>query len=366
MIVTPDHHAESHAGSLYHPPPAHGGDLAAARALFPYAPEPWLDLSTGINPRPYPVGDLPGPAWSRLPAAGDVDALCAAAAACFGVPDAASVVAAPGSQALIQWLPRLVRPGRVAVLAPTYGEHAAAWAAAGHRVQAVPSLARADGAADVVVVTNPNNPDGRLVASDALIDQARRLAGRGGWLVIDEAFADVVPTASAAAAAGQDGLVVLRSFGKFFGLAGVRLGFLLAPLGLAAAMRTALGQWAVSGPAIAIASRAFGDRRWIAATRDRLAGDSVRLDRLLARYGVDVVGGTPLFRLLRDARAATLFDGLGRHGIYVRRFPEHANWLRLGLPGDEDGWTRLDCALAAWAGGASATPKADCTGPAGG
>ncbi|KAA0590966.1 threonine-phosphate decarboxylase [Azospirillum oryzae] len=321
----------------------HGGDLDGARAAFPGAPEPWVDLSTGINPWPYPLPPVRPDAWSRLPGRGEEAALRSAAAACYGAPSADVVAAASGSQALIQLLPRLRAPGRVAVLGPTYAEHARCWSLAGHDVR----MAEGVEEADVLVIVNPNNPDGRRWPAVRLLELAEAQAARGGWLVVDEAFADMRPEDSLAAHAGKPGLVILRSFGKFFGLAGLRLGIALAPAGLAAALREAIGPWAVSGPGLAIATAALGDRRWIEATRRRLAAAAAELDRLLEGAGLRVIGGTELFRLVEDPRAPALYRALGEAGLLVRRFEQRPDWLRFGLPGAAEDRQRLDVALAA-------------------
>ena len=243
--------------------PHHGGDLAAARREHGGGDD-WLDLSTGINPFPYPIGELPEEAWTRLPDSGVEAELLAAATAYYGAPDPACVVAAAGSQSLIQLLPRLRPAGRVAILRPTYVEHEPCWAAAGHEVVALGEVDAGD--CDVVVLANPNNPDGRRFAPAELEELAAGLAPRGGWLVVDEAFADLEPELSLAATVRQPGRIVLRSFGKFFGLAGLRLGFVLTEPALAGRIRSALGPWAFSSPAAWIATRAFADRTWIMAT----------------------------------------------------------------------------------------------------
>jgi len=327
-------------------PLSHGGDLGAARKLFPAAPEPFIDLSTGINPFPYPLPRLAPELFARLPEPDEVERLAAVAAAAYGAPPA-HVVAAPGLQILLPMVAALAPAGRAAVLAPTFGEHARALALAGHAVREVAQPSElAD--ADLAVVTNPNNPDGRLVAGETLLALAAALAPR--LLVIDEAFMDARPQASLARETARPNLVVLRSFGKFFGLAGVRLGFALATPALAARLRAALGPWAVSGPALAIGAAALADAAWIAATRVRLAESARRLDALLADAGLDVVGGTALFRLARAAAAADLFDRLGRAGIFVRRFADQPTWLRFGLPGAQAAWARLEAALGVRAG----------------
>jgi cobalamin biosynthesis protein CobC len=327
-------------------PLPHGGDLGGARRLFPDAPKPFVDLSTGINPNPYPLPLLAAEIFARLPDAAAAGRLAAAAARCYGAPSPDHVVAAPGTQILLPLVAGLARPGRVAIAAPTYNEHARAARLAGHSVTEVRDIGVLD-EADIAVVTNPNSPDGRSIDRDSLLVLAGKLRARGGLLVVDEAFMDVgMPGASLAGDVVRGNVIVLRSFGKFFGLAGVRLGFALLDRPLAARLSATLGPWAVSGPALAIGARALADMAWIEATRAQLLQASHRLDALLVGAGLDVVGGTSLFRLARTAAANVLFHRLGRAGILVRIFADNPAWLRFGLPGSEDDWQRLQIAMA--------------------
>lgn len=320
----------------------HGGDLAAASALFPHAPQPWVDLSTGINPWPYPLPDIPASAWARLPEPGQERALCAAAATAYGVADPALLVAAPGSQILIQTLPFLRPPGHVQVLSPTYGEHAPAWVRAGHRVELVQTLPRPDGPLpDVLLLVNPNNPDGRIVEPAQLLPLADALAARGGWLVVDEAFCDLTPHLSLAPQIGRPGLLVLRSFGKFYGLAGLRLGFLLAPPPLVASMADRLGPWRVAGPAMIIAGQALLDQAWQIATRIRLSAARQQLETALKQAAIEQVGGTDLFQLVRSPPDRDLFTELGQGGFWVRRFFDQTGLIRIGHPPDAHSLSRL-------------------------
>jgi cobalamin biosynthetic protein CobC len=327
-------------------PIAHGGGLIAARLRFPHAPEPWLDLSTGINPAPYPV-QLPREAFTRLPEPASVAALEAVAAAAYGVADPAMVAAAPGTQSLIHLLPRLLPARNVAILGPTYAEHAAAWSLTAIRVRTVASLAALDDA-NLVVVGNPNNPDGARHDPAALLGLADRMAANGGVLLVDEAFADL-EACSLAPVLPRAGLLLLRSFGKAYGLAGVRLGFLLGDASMAANVRAAMGPWAVSGPAVCVGRAALADAPWREAAAARLARDAARLDRLLETAGCRVLGGTRLFRLVALDDASGAYDRLGRAGILTRRFDDHPRWLRFGLP-PEDGWERLQAARSALSG----------------
>jgi cobalamin biosynthesis protein CobC len=341
-------HLVSHVSAAE--PADHGGDIAAARRLFPGAPEPFIDLSTGINPSPYPLPDLSPDLFSRLPEQAAVERLATVAALTYGAPSAACVVPAPGTQILLPQIAAMVPPGRAAILGPTYAEHARAAALAGHEVKQVTDVG-ALGDGDLAVVVNPNNPDGRVVARDALlalIDGARR---RGGLFVLDETFMDVGPPgASLAPDVGRGNVIVLRSFGKFFGLAGLRLGFAIAAPRIATRLRDRLGPWAVSGPAIAVGEAALADAAWAADARRRLAQGAAKLDEILIGAGLEIVGGTSLFRLLRTPAAPELFQHLGRAGIFVRQFAGQPHWLRFGLPGSEADWQRLNAAMAAFDG----------------
>jgi cobalamin biosynthesis protein CobC len=337
---------ESHGEAA---PILHGGDLGAARFLFPGAPEPFIDLSTGINPYPYPIPQLSPDLFARLPETAALERLAATAAQAYGAPSSAHVVPAPGTQILLPLVTALARPGRAAVLGPTYAEHVRAAARGGHRVAEVADLAGLRNV-DLAIVVNPNNPDGRIVPREALLACAGSLP-EAGLLVVDEAFMDVCATgASLAPDIGRGNIVVLRSFGKFFGLAGLRLGFALADPAIAARLRAGLGPWAVAGPAIAIGEAALSDRSWAAATRARLAQAATRLDQVLAAAGLEVTGGTLLFRLVRSEAAPALFHHLGRAGIMVRRFADQATWLRFGLPASEPDWQRLTAAMAMFSG----------------
>jgi cobalamin biosynthetic protein CobC len=322
----------------------HGGNTDGARRLFPNAPEPWVDLSTGINPVPYPIGEIPSESWARLPQPADLDSLEGAARTAYGAGPAADIVAAPGTQAIIQWLPRIFPARRVGILGHTYGEHAECWRAAGAEIVAAQNLDEF-GACEVGVVVNPNNPDGRLVEPQRLAAAAASLALRGGLLVVDEAFMDVMAPAMSLVPALPGGAIVLRSFGKAYGLAGLRLGFAVTSAELGGRLRGALGPWPVSGPAIAIARQALNDRQWLTSATARLRQEARLLDHLLTQAGFTLVGGTPLFRLAESKDAAMWFRKLGRAGILTRPFPAAPGVLRFGIPCDESGWARLETAL---------------------
>ena len=321
----------------------HGGQLRAAAAHYQIPLADWLDLSTGINPQGWSVPALPPEVWQRLPE--ENDGLEAAAAAYYGNAD--SLVVA-GSQAAIQWLPALLPRAAIACLAPLYNEHTQAWQRAGHRVRLLQNanLQRALAASTpYVLLCNPNNPTARHYAPDELLAAAAQLKQRGGWLIVDEAFVETAPELSIAAAATPR-TIVLRSFGKFYGLAGVRLGFAIAEPGLAARIGAQFGDWPVSAEAIAAGVAAYGDLAWAERTRARLAREAQRLDHLLVRTGFEIVGGTALFRLAAASDAPRRFVALARLGVLARPFSDQPTWLRFGLPKPKD-WPRLAAALEA-------------------
>lgn len=324
----------------------HGGALDRAMAEFGGTRADWIDLSTGINPNPYPLPELALDVWTRLPDSGlEGDAL-AAARSYYGFGQKAGVVAAPGTQALIQLYPHLAPPGNAMVIGPTYEEHAQSLGFAGRDVRYERSLSNLDDEDMIAVVVNPNNPDGKTIPADALLFAAERLAERGGLLVVDEAFADADPKDSVAAHAGMDGLLVLKSFGKFFGLAGVRLGFAAGTREMAEVLSAMQGPWAVSGPALAIAAKAYRDEAAISGMRARMATDRKALEAALKSASLQLLGGTDLFVLARHFQAAHIWREMAARHILVRKFEHAADWLRFGLPKGAAELARLNLALA--------------------
>ena len=334
----------------------HGGGIDAARAVHGGARADWLDLSTGINPVPYPASDLPPDAWTALPDRDAADALLAAARAFWDVPNGAGIVAAPGASALIARLPDTLRhretgpAPQACIPQPTYNEWRAAFP-----LPVGPDGQAGDPAAPVHVRVHPNNPDGALTPAGAI--------GGRPFTIIDESFCDTDPARSHIGLSDRPGVLIVKSFGKFWGLAGLRLGFAIghpatlglrtgpvnppAPAGYACRdLAAALGPWPVAGPALAIGARALADHDWAAATRVRLARDAARLDALMTDHGARPAGGTTLFRLYEVADADALRDRLARRRIWTRTFPYSRRWIRFGLPGADRDWQRLAAALA--------------------
>lgn len=317
----------------------HGGRLDAACAYFGGAREEWLDLSTGINPCPWPVpGDL-APDWHALPDPSALARLEEIAATYFGV-DPSLCCAVPGSEIGLRLIAAILGlPGRY--LEPSYRTHAAMFS------QADPVVEPRDGdGANALVIANPNNPDGRVTPPAMLCEWFALQEEAGGWLIVDEAFVDTMPLVSIAPEVDPARrLIVLRSFGKFFGLAGVRLGFAIAPPDVISALRDLVGDWPLSGAALAIGERAYADSAWIDATRSALATRATQFDRILSQYGMEPQGASPLFRLVRAENAGALFDRLARHHILTRPFADRSDWLRFGVPANEAQMQRVARAL---------------------
>ncbi len=355
-------------------PIAHGGDIDGVAGHYGIPAGDWVDLSTGINPHAYPLPDIPATAWHRLPGRAAEDRLRAAARQYYGIADRTDICAIPGTQSVLPLLPHILPPGQVDILSPTYGEHAHCWSqttytSAGANIDAstnplnartdrtvrnhrklreIHSMTEIDTDTKIAIIVNPNNPDGKRYNVIELLDLAETLRNRGGFLILDEAFADEDPARSCAPSLPEDGLIILRSFGKFFGLAGLRLGFVIAPPVICESLRRHLGPWAVNGPALHLGARALADIDWQQQARTRLAQTSDRLRHLLTRTGLEIIGGTHLFCLTHDPAAPALYDHLCRDGILCRFFEDRPGYLRFGLPGPDAHWQRLEKSLLAW------------------
>ncbi len=319
----------------------HGGDLGDAIASYGGEESDWIDLSTGINPRPWPWREaLSDDIWRVLPSRKALAELLDAARKTYNVPKSLAITAAAGTEALIARLPSILPNGDVAILSPTYSSHETHWRRSGRRVTPVGSLQSAEfeaarGEASIILLVNPNNPDGRTRQPQRLIELARTLAHKNGFLIIDEAFADVTPEISILphlAHAPELPVIVLRSFGKFYGLAGLRLGFAIGSEKVTSLLAADFGGWSISGPALAIGAQALRDEDWRNMTRQRLRDDAAKLDDVIRKAGVNVLGGTDLFRLLRCENAAQLHRHLAQKRIWTRFFDFDPTIIRLGLP----------------------------------
>jgi cobalamin biosynthesis protein CobC len=338
--------ADIAAGRFAH----HGGRLCVAHSLFPDVPQPWIDLSTGINPHPYPAPRASARERNRLPEPTELARLEEVAAAAFNIADSTRVVATGGTENALRLLPHVLKLTSAVIAGPTYGSHADAWQRAGAEVCTVPDSELLANAAtnSAMSVVNPNNPSGRLLAREQLLWLHAALDSNGGVLIVDEAFGDLDPQHCVSDVAGSDAaprMIVLRSFGKFYGLAGVRLGFVIAAPAIATRLRQLLGDWPVSVDALRAGLAAYADDDWARRTRSRLSTAAQQLDKLLVSSGMDIAGGTSMYRLARAANARARFTQLISHGVLVRPFDYDATLLRFGLPGSRDEWRRLAKAL---------------------
>lgn len=316
----------------------HGGNLGWAIRHYGGTPQEWIDLSTGINRQPYELPPLSSTAWTVLPVESATKSLSEAAQQTYRTK--AAVLPLAGAQAAIQLVPSLSKPGTAKIMSPTYNEHASALRAIGWMVEEVTQLERLAGA-DLAVVVNPNNPDGKYYKPEELL----ALLPQVGRLVVDESFGDPYPDISIAPSAGQAGLLVLRSFGKFYGLAGVRLGFALGHEDDIALLAERAGPWPVCGPALEIGAKALADTNWAKASTLRLMSEIPLMDEPALQAGWRVVGGTCLFRLYQTPDASQAQAHLARHQIWSRIFPYSKTWIRLGMPGCNAEWARYKNAL---------------------
>ncbi|MES9897775.1 MAG: threonine-phosphate decarboxylase CobD [Sedimenticola sp.] len=319
----------------------HGGRLRQAAEKYQIPLEQWLDISTGINPNGWPVPSVPASAWLRLPENGD--GLEHAAFEYYGC---SSLLPVAGSQAAIQLLPQLRPLSKVGILTPGYSEHAHAWKRAGHRLITLDAREIADAIddLDVLLLCRPNNPDGLVLDSEILLQWHQRLMEKGGWLIIDEAFIDATPELSLSPRGGKKGLIILRSLGKFFGLAGARVGFVLAEQRLLAQLQERLGPWSLAGPSRWVATQALSDRKWQAQTCESLKNSGERLNQLMVQHNLTPLGGTALYQLVEIEQAEALYVQLAQQGILLRLFKEQSA-VRFGLPKEEVEWQRLEAAL---------------------
>ncbi len=320
----------------------HGGGLDAAIAEYGGLAKDWLDLSTGINPTPYPLPDIPETAWHRLPDADGLARLYSLARGFWGVPDGAGMIASAGVSAIIASLPRMAEglgcPRQIRIDTPTYNEYATAFSTAGWQIES------GDASAPVRIIVHPNNPDGGLASLSA--DDIKNDIKNGGLVVIDESFCDLTPNKSLIDLTRYDNVIVLKGLGKFWGLAGLRLGFAIGQPALMKRLDTLLGPWAISGPAQIIGAGVLQDTTWADNTRARLHKNAGRLDEIAMANGLTRIGGTDLFRLYSCESAPALKHQLAKHAIWSRVFSYNPNWIRLGLPADiPANWHRLETAL---------------------
>lgn len=323
----------------------HGGHLITAARQYNIPKQDWIDLSTGINPNGWPISEIPAECWQRLPEANDQLSLAAQQ-----YYQCQSILPVAGSQAAIQLLPLLRKKSKVGVLSPAYAEHAYNWKRAGHEVIEITNdiettIESQIHQLDVLIVINPNNPTGQYFHKQQLLNWHEILSNRGGWLIIDEAFVDSTPENSLSSYPATNGLIILRSVGKFFGLAGIRCGFIIAPKAFLTKVDEKLGPWTISNPSRFIAMNALLDTEWQKETQQKIKKQSLRLSSLLTEYNFNIDGKTDLFHWVKSQSAEKIYQHLAQHGILTRLFNRPAS-IRFGLPKNEHQWLHLEKVLA--------------------
>lgn len=311
----------------------HGGNLDEAAKAYGFASHQMTDLSTGISPTAYEMGLPSSSAYQALPLDSALSALYDAARCAYDMPDDAAICAGAGSQALLGALPYMMRAqiAKKSVVwcpEPTYNEHRYRWERAGFEVT---GAADCPADAKVIILGQPNNPTGRIWHKDEIATYLEKMRRCGGLLVLDEAFVDAMPEHSSIGLAGDAPLVILRSVGKFYGLAGLRVGFAVGESGMIAKLADEIGPWPVSQPALLVATKALRDSKWQEAHRANLRQKSDIMAMALAQAGFDIITAMPLFVTISHPRMAEFHHHLAQHGYWSRIYRNDPSMMRLGL-----------------------------------
>ena len=308
----------------------HGGDIDNAIKKYGGNKDDWIDLSTGINPNHYPYKLINIRELQNLPYKNDIDNLNKLAKKYFQT--TACVRAVSGAQGGINILPFLLPNKTVSILSPTYNEYQNVFSNSLKKIINVKNLSELK-KSQIAIICNPNNPDGKLYSNDNLLKISKSVE----YLIIDESFIDQYPRKSLSHKLDdQTNILILRSFGKFFGLAGIRLGFLISNKEIDKKIQFLIGNWPISNVAINVASKALIDHVWIMNTISFLKEGSYFLDCLASEINWKVVGGTNLYRLYETPNAHDAQNKLANFKIWSRRFSYSKKWIRLGIPRKKD------------------------------
>lgn len=330
----------------------HGGNKNEAARAYGIEPAEMIDLSTGISPNPYPLSlsQLDLSDLIELPQEDKAASLKNIMRKAWSVPDSAEIALASGSGALISLIPHIHKGDMRQVYCPepAYSEHPMAWQRAGFRMipyeaGTIPEIYLNKTAA--IIAVQPGNPMGHCASPDAWLELMEKAAAHKVMIIMDEAFIDLMPEQSLVPYLGRKGLIVIRSFGKFYGLAGVRLGAAIGHPDDITALEDLLGPWPVSAMAVQFAAEAMSDHGWADDQRDWCATQMASLKKELMARGITIIGGTDLYVLIEIEDAKTLQDKLARAGFWTRIFEHYPNWMRLGLARDDAATTRFLKAL---------------------
>jgi len=315
----------------------HGGDIDLAIKKYGGKREDWVDLSTGINGTSYPWQESINVELRNLPSNKILMNLEKAAARAYKIAESADTAAVSGAQQIINLLPICLKScNSVTILGPTYSEYEKAFKSSGIKTQTVSEVSKLS-SSDIAIIVNPNNPTGKVIADEMLEDLSKKVR----ILIIDESF----KMFSTRRTLNFSNIIQINSLGKFFGLAGIRLGFVSGPSDFIKAVKEMLGPWPVSSLAAEIGIVALNDRVWISEMEKLLVTESNALHEACNSRNWELVGRTSLFHTYATSSCLEVEKQFAAHGIWVRTFDYSETWVRLGIPTSENQWERVKQAL---------------------
>ena len=315
----------------------HGGDIDLAIKKYGGEREDWIDLSTGINGTSYPWQQSIKFELRNLPSNKLLVNLERAASAAYKVAENTETAAVSGAQQIISLLPICLKSyNSVAILGPTYNEYEKAFKSSGIKAQTVSEVSKLS-SSDIAIIVNPNNPTGKVIAEEILDDLSKKVR----ILIIDESF----KTFSSRRIQKFENVIQINSLGKFFGLAGVRLGFVSGPSDFIKSVRRMLGPWPISSIAAEIGTIALNDNTWISEMEKILLEGSNVLHKACSTKNWKLVGKTNLFHTYATSSSLEVEKQFAAHYIWIRTFDYSETWVRLGIPTSKYEWTRVRQAL---------------------
>ncbi len=315
----------------------HGGDIDLAIKKYGGQRADWIDLSTGINRTSYPWQENVKVELRDLPSNKLLRSLEKAASRAYKVAEDKDTAAVQGAQQIISLLPICLKNyNSVAILGPTYNEYEKAFKSSEIKAETVSEVSKLS-SSDIAIVVNPNNPTGKVIAEEILNDLSKKVR----ILIIDESF----KMFSSRRIQKFDNVIQINSLGKFFGLAGVRLGFVSGPSNFIKSVRGMLGPWPVSSIAAEIGKIALNDQAWISQMEKILLEGSDVLHRACNRKNWKLIGKTNLFHTYATSSSLKVEKQFAAHYIWIRTFDYSETWVRLGIPTSKYEWTRVRQAL---------------------
>ena len=311
----------------------HGGDIDLAIKKYGGQRADWIDLSTGINRTSYPWQESVKVELRDLPSSKLLMGLEKAASRAYKVAEGTDTAAVQGAQQIISLLPICLKNyNSVAILGPTYNEYEKAFKSSGIKAETVSEVSKLS-SSDIAIIVNPNNPTGKVIAEEILDDLSKKVR----ILIIDESF----KMFSSRRIQKFDNVIQINSLGKFFGLAGVRLGFVSGPSDFIKSVREMLGPWPISSIAAEIGIIALNDTTWISEMEKILLEGSNVLHKACSTKNWKLVGKTNLFHTYATSSCLEVEEQFAAHYIWIRTFDYSQTWIRLGIPTSKYEWTRV-------------------------